>query len=595
MQFKIIKDLLKIFDFVGKKRGLYFLFLQILSIFSSMLDTLSIGAIIPFIAIVSDPNKMMNSNKVKYFMQFLNIKDSQELINIITVLFIGIVIFVSVVKWGQNYLNLKLTNRIASQLAVKLFNTALHQPYILHTQRNSSQVMFVISRATEVLNLVINPFVMFINSFCTILFISILLISLNPILISVTLSIILIFYFIVAFFIKGIIRKESIILSDSGIKLNKSMQEGLGGIRDILLDGTQQYFSKNYNKHDLIIRNSTAKINIITSTPNIVIQTVGIAAIAILVSILGDGNNINSGLPLMGALAFGYLRISPALQNVYSSWVSIRNGQVNIDRVLQFLNEPVLNSILKNEPQSLIFTKEIKLKNISFRYSDNLPLAIKNLDLVIKKGERIGLVGKTGGGKSTLCDIMMGLLSATSGSLQIDNTIIDQTNMRSWQIHIAHVPQVIYLSDGTIAENIAFGVAKEVINYAKVELAAQKAQIAETIGNWENGYQTLVGERGVRLSGGQRQRLGIARALYKEADVIIFDEATSSLDDNTESDLMNAIEGLDRDLTIIMVAHRLTSLKNCNRILELNKGKIIQYESYELFMNKNSTLKFVTN
>ena len=588
MRFKIIQDLLKIFDFVGKKRRLYFLFLQILSIFSSMLDTLSVGAIIPFIAIVSEPNKMMNSKYVLILMRLLNIGNSHELIKIMTVLFILIIILVSVVKWGQNYLNLRLTNRIASELAVKLFKTALHQPYILHTQRNSSQVMFVISRATEVLNLIINPFVLFINSFCTILFISFFLILLNPLLISATLSIILIFYFVVAFFTKGIIKKESLILSDSNIKLNKSMQEGLGGIRDILLDGTQKYFGENYNKQDLKIRNSTVKINIITNTPNIVIQTVGISAIAILVSVLGDDNKINSGLPLMGALAFGYLRISPALQIVYSSWVSIKNGQVNIDRVLNFLNEPVLNSISINEPQPLPFSKDIKLKNISFRYSDNLPFAINNLDLVIKKGERIGLVGKTGGGKSTLCDIMMGLLSATSGSLLIDNTIIDQTNMRSWQIHIAHVPQVIYLSDGTIAENIAFGVAKEGINYAKVELAAQKAQIAETIGNWENGYQTLVGERGVRLSGGQRQRLGIARALYKEADVIIFDEATSSLDDDTESDLMNAIESLDRDLTIIMVAHRLTTLKNCNRILELNKGKITQHESYDLFMNRST-------
>lgn len=587
MKFNNLRELIRIFDFVGKKKGLYFIFLQFVSIFSSMLDTISVGAIVPFIAIVSNPNEMMNSNKVKYFMQLLNINDSHELIKIITVLFIAIVILVAIVKWGQNYLNLRLTNQIASQLAFKLFNTALHQPYILHTQRNSSQVMFVVSRATEVLNLVINPVVLFINSFFTIVFISIFLILLNPLLISTTLSIILLFYFIVAFITKGIIKKESLMLSDSSIKLTKSMQEGLGGIRDILLDGTQQYFSENFNKQDLILRKSTVKINLITNTPNIVIQTVGIAAIAILVSILGDDNKINSGLPLMGALAFGYLRISPALQNVYSSWVLIKNGQVNMNRVIDFLNEADLINISKSVTQPLIFTNEIKLKNISFRYSDNLPFAIKNLDLEIKKGERIGLVGKTGSGKSTLCDIMMGLLSTTNGSLQIDNTVISQNNMRSWQNHIAHVPQVIYLSDGTIAENIAFGVSKENINYAKVEIAAQKAQIAETIASLGDGYQTLVGERGIRLSGGQRQRLGIARALYKQADVIFLDEATSALDDETESDLMNAIEGLDNDLTIIMVAHRLTTLKNCNRILELNKGKIMQYESYELFMNKN--------
>jgi ATP-binding cassette subfamily B protein len=580
------------FDFVDKKKGVYFIFLQFASIFSSILDTFSVGAIIPFIAIVTNPNQIMNSDKVKYFMQLLNINDSSELIKFITVLFVGLTILVSVVKWVQNYLNLRLTNQIASQLAFKLFNVALYQPYILHTQRNSSHTMFVVSRATELLNLVINPVVLFISSFFTILFISIFLILLNPFLITVTLSIVLTFYFVVVFITKGIIKKESEILSDSSIKLNKSMQEGLGGIRDILLDGTQQYFSENFHKQDSIVRNSNIKINLITNTPNIVIQTAGIAGIAILVTIISDGNSINSGLPMMGALALGYLRISPALQNVYSSWVLIKNGQVNIDRVINFLHEVDFTNISKIETQSLVFSNEIKLKNVSFRYNDNSPFAIKNLNLDIKKGERIGLVGKTGSGKSTLCDVMMGLLSTTNGSLQIDDIIIDQNNMRSWQNHIAHVPQVIYLSDGTIAENIAFGVSKENINYAKVEIAAQKAQIAETITNLEFGYQTLIGERGIRLSGGQRQRLGIARALYKEADVIFLDEATSALDDETESDLINAIEGLDNDLTIIMVAHRLTTLKNCNRILELNKGKIIQYESYELFMNKNQKTAF---
>ena len=593
MKFKSLRELLKMFDFVDKKKGVYFIFLQFASIFSSMLDTLSVGAIIPFIAIVTNPDEMMRSDKVRYFMQLLNINDADELIKLITILFVGLTILVSVVKWGQNYLNLKLTNQIASQLAFKLFNVALHQPYILHTQRNTSQTMFIVSRATEVLNLVINPVVLFISSFCTILFISIFLILLNPFLITITLSIILSFYFIVVSFTKGIIKKESELLSDSTIKLNKSMQEGLGGIRDILLDGTQQFFSENFYKQDSIVRNSNIKINLITNTPNIVIQTAGIAGIAILVTILSDGNNFNSGLPMMGALALGYLRISPAIQSVYSSWVLIKNGQVNINRVINFLHESDLTRIEKNEIQSLVFANEIMLKNVSFRYNENSPFAIKNLNLSIKKGERIGLVGKTGSGKSTLCDVMMGLLSTSNGHLQIDSISIDQSNMRSWQNHIAHVPQVIYLSDGTIAENIAFGVPKEYINYAKVELAAQKAQIEETISSLEFGYQTLIGERGIRLSGGQRQRLGIARALYKEADVIFLDEATSALDDETESDLINAIEGLDNDLTIIMVAHRLTTLKNCNRILELSKGKIIQHDSYQIFMNNHKNAEII--
>jgi ATP-binding cassette subfamily B protein len=588
MKFDKIQELINVFDFVNKKKRLYFIFLQIGSIFISILDTFSVGAIIPFIAVVSNPSQMINNDKVIYFMQLLDINGTRQLINIVTIVFISLILFIAFIKWGHNYFNLKLTNQIASQLAFKLFNKSLNQPYIFHTQRNSSQIMYIVSRATEILNLLINPIVLVINSFFTILLISIFLISLNPPLVISVLSIVLSFYLIVVFITREIIKKESFIRADSSIKLTKSIQEGLGGIRDILIDGTQHFFSENFRKQDIIIRDSTVKINIITNTPSIVIQTLGISGIAILVSILGTNNEINSGLPLMGALAFGYLRISPALHNLYSSWVLIKNGQVNVNHVLEFLSETELVNTLNSDAQILIFQNQIKLENVSFRYSDKLPLAIKNLDLVIRKGERIGLVGKTGSGKSTLCDIMMGLLSTTKGSLIIDNTVINENNMRSWQNHISHVPQVIYLSDGTIAENIAFGVSRDSIDYSNVEKAAQRAQIEETISSLEFGYETIIGERGIRLSGGQRQRLGIARALYKEADVIFLDEATSSLDDGTESDLMDAIEGLDKNLTIIMVAHRLTTLKNCNRILYLDKGNIRQYESYGDFMNKNN-------
>ena len=584
---KKVKEFINIFDFVSKKKKLYFILLQIFSILSSLLDTISVGAIVPFIAIASDPNKMMKNDNVKYVMELLKINGTKQLIVFITIFFVGLIFFVAIFKWINNYLNLRLTNQIASQLAFKLFNKSLYQPYILHTQRNSSQILFIVSRATEVLNLLINPVVLFINSFFTILFISIFLIALNPLMIATTLFVFLFFYFSVAVFTKRIIKRESLILSDSSIKTTKSIQEGLGGIRDIILDGTQTFFSTNFKKQDSLIRNSTVLISVITSTPSLVIQTVGISAIAMFVGFLGDKNEINSELPLMGALAFGYLRISPALQILYSSWVSIKNVQVNINKVIDFLGEPDLIKYSKNSYENIIFDKSIEFKDVSFKYSDKLPFVIYNLNFTIKKGERIGLVGKTGSGKSTLCDVMMGLLSASNGYIKIDNTVVQDNNMRTWQNHIAHVPQAIYLCDGTIAENIAFGVTKEIIDYAKVEKVAQKAQMADTISSFEYGYQTIVGERGIRLSGGQRQRLGIARALYKEADVIFLDEATSALDDDTESDLINAIEGLDDHLTIIMVAHRLTTLKNCNRIFELNKGNLIQYESYQEFMNNH--------
>jgi ATP-binding cassette subfamily B protein len=236
----------------------------------------------------------------------------------------------------------------------------------------------------------------------------------------------------------------------------------------------------------------------------------------------------------------------------------------------------------------LPFQKEIGIKCLSFRYTLQTPWVLNNLNLTIAKGSRVGFVGTTGSGKSTLLDIVMGLLQPTDGALEIDGQIVTPANNRAWQAHIAHVPQAIFLADSTIEENIAFGVPKDQIDPERVRQAAQQAQISEIIETWPKQYQTFIGERGIRLSGGQRQRIGIARALYKQADVIIFDEATSALDNETEQAVMQAIESLSEDLTILIIAHRLTTLKNCTQIVELGDGGIKRAGIYQDIVNQAS-------
>jgi len=234
----------------------------------------------------------------------------------------------------------------------------------------------------------------------------------------------------------------------------------------------------------------------------------------------------------------------------------------------------------------MAFQTAITLKDLGFRYTPQGPWVLRNLNLQIAKGSRVGFVGVTGIGKSTLLDIVMGLLTPSEGMLLIDNTVVNPQNPRAWQAHISHVPQAIYLSDTSIAENIAFGAPAELIDLQRVKQAAQQAQIAQTIEGWRNGYETLVGERGVRLSGGQRQRIGIARALYKRANVIIFDEATSALDNDTEAAVMQAVETLGRDITILIIAHHLTTLKNCDQIVELANCGIKAVGGYEQMMRR---------
>ena len=285
-------------------------------------------------------------------------------------------------------------------------------------------------------------------------------------------------------------------------------------------------------------------------------------------------------------MAFGAQRLLPVLQQAYGSWTQINSGRSSLCDALELLDQP-LPSYAKNSCVDLPFSQSIALKQVGFSYQKEMPYVLRDFNLRINKGDRVGFIGATGSGKSTLLDIMMGLLQPTSGTLEIDNQSITLENHRSWQAHIAHVPQAIFLADSTIEENIALGVPRNQIDFARVKWAARQAQILESIESWPNQYKTFVGERGIRLSGGQRQRIGIARALYKRANVIIFDEATSSLDNETEQSVMEAISGLSKDLTLLIVAHRLTTLKGCNQIVELHNGGIRRIGSYSEIVNQS--------
>jgi ATP-binding cassette subfamily B protein len=284
-------------------------------------------------------------------------------------------------------------------------------------------------------------------------------------------------------------------------------------------------------------------------------------------------------LPVLGALALAAQRLLPLVQQSYAAWTSLLAGQASLHDVLVLLEQPLPTHGLE-APSPLPFRHQIVLRDLRFRYSSQAPWVLAGVDLQIVRGSQVGFIGATGSGKTTLLDIVMGLLAPTSGSLDVDGTIINASNWRAWQVHIAHVPQTIFLADTTIADNIAFGVPREQVDHERLRHAASQARIAETIESWHHGYDTLVGERGVRLSGGQRQRVGIARALYKQADVIVFDEATSALDDDTERAVMEAVDSLGEDLTILIVAHRITTLKNCDQIVELRGGVVHRVGTY---------------
>ena len=479
--------------------------------------------------------------------------------------------------------NTRLSFATGADLSISIYRRTLYQPYSVHAARNSSEVINGISgKSNSVIYSTVQPFLTLISTSIMLISIMIALLSVDPVIaLSAFGGFGMIYAVIISFTRKRMFTNSKCIARES-TQVIKSLQEGLGGIRDVLIDGSQGVYCQIYRNADQPLRRAQGTSSFINTSPKFGMEALGMGLISILAYMLArQPDGIAKAIPVLGALALGAQRLLPVLQQAYGSWSSIQGGQASLQDTLTLLDQPMPDYADKPVPEPISFTKQIALNNLFFRYSPETPEVLKNLNLTIPKGSSIGFIGLTGSGKSTLLDIVMGLLTPTEGTLDIDAEPITESNNRAWQAHIAHVPQAIFLADSTIEENIAFGLPKNKIDHQRVRHAAEQAQIADIIETWPKKYQTFVGERGIRLSGGQRQRIGIARALYKQADVIIFDEATSALDNETEQAVMQAIESLSQDLTILIIAHRLTTLKNCNQIVELGDGGIKRIGTYD--------------
>jgi len=404
----------------------------------------------------------------------------------------------------------------------------------------------------------------------------------DPLLTFITILSVGSLYLVVVSMTKERLSHNSQVVTEKTSGTAKIIQEGLGGIRDVLIDGLQETYYKIHKRIDGQLRHALSNITIMGGAPRPIIEAFSMVLISFLAySSMSSGKDMSLLLPMLGVVAMAAQRLLPLVQQGYSSWTSILGGRESLIDVLELLDQPMPDYDLAETKLHLSFEKYLSLKAIDFSYVPNGTLVLKKINMKIARGSKIGFVGTTGSGKSTLLDIIMGLIAPTSGEICIDDVVLDESNQREWQARIAHVPQTIFLIDASIAENIALGVRKEDIDWAKLRDAGDKAQISSFISSSPQGYETLVGERGMRLSGGQRQRIGIARALYKNSDVLVFDEATSALDNKTETSVMNAISKLDEHLTVFMVAHRTSTLKNCDQIVELNEGSVKRIISYE--------------
>jgi ATP-binding cassette, subfamily B, bacterial PglK len=553
----------------------------------SFAEVISIGAVLPFLGALTAPEQVFVNAYVQPLVQFFALDEPKQLLLPLTVIFSVAALVSGVMRLILLWAKTRLGHAIGADLSVNIYRRTLYQPYSVHLIRNSSEVISGISsKANNVVSSTVMPILTIISSCMLLLTILIALIVIDPGVAFVTIFSFGIVYAAIILLTKTHLKRDGQRISNEQNQVIKALQEGLGGIRDVLIDGSQNIYCEIFRGADLRLRRAVANVEIISGSPRYAVEALGMVLIAVLAYLLTEqSEKVGGAIPILGALALGAQRLLPILQQAYSSWSSMSGGLASLSDVVDLLDQSLPEYVNRPVSEAISFQSHIVFNDLGFRYAEQGPWVLKGFNLVIPKGSCVGFFGSTGSGKSTLLDLVMGLLVPSEGHLSIDGVTVTSKNYRSWQAQIAHVPQDVYLSDKTIAENIAFGIPLGEIDFDRLDKAANQAQIAGAIEKLDEKYSTMVGEQGVRLSGGQRQRIGIARALYKQASVIVFDEATSALDSNTESSVMKAIECLSNDLTILIVAHRLTTLKNCSEVVELENGNILRKGSYQKIVN----------
>jgi ABC-type multidrug transport system fused ATPase/permease subunit len=584
----MLQLLYRLWQHIGPHRRGQLILLLFLIIIASLAEIISIGAVLPFLAALAAPERILDRPEIQSILQMLEITERTHLLFPLTMVFGIAALVAGVMRLLLLWANTRLSYAIGADLSNSIYRRTLYQPYAVHCSRNSSEIINGISNKTSG---TINVIIMLLTLASSAVMLVAILVALMNVDLVITLGVFGGFGFIygtIIYLTRRTLSINSERIARESTNVIKSLQEGLGGIRDVLIDGSQAAYCQIYRNADLTLRYAQGSNLFISNSPRYAMEALGMVLISILAYLLAQQpDGVTNAIPILGAFALGAQRLLPVLQQSYAAWSGIRGGQDSLKDTLELLDQPLPKYADQPAPEKLDFNYGIYLKNIGFRYDPQAPYILKDVNYTINKGSRVGFIGATGSGKSTLLDIVMGLLHPEEGDLEIDGKKVTTANCRAWQKHIAHVPQSIYLADSTIEENIAFGIPNDKIDHKRVRDAARQAQISMTVESWPNQYQTIVGERGIRLSGGQRQRIGIARALYKQADVIIFDEATSALDSETEQTVMQAIENLSRELTLLIIAHRISTLKDCTEIIEIRSGRIRRRGNYHAIANQS--------
>jgi len=591
--FNLIRNLLSLLSPYQRKR---FYVLQLLVILMTIVEILGVASIIPFMALVGDMTQLQQDTFFAKFYQMSGINSESQFVFILGIcvlimLFISMIISVFTI-WGLSM----FAFRIGTEIADRLYAHYLKQDWLFHASGSSAQLTKKIATETMRVTTAILVPLMYLNSKVVLsLLMSISIFVYDPKVATIGLSIFAISYFFLFKGVRNKLNKNGIAISEVNEERFRLMNEGFGGIKDVLLMGRDNDFINRFNKTGKTLAYSQG-INIaLAQAPRYFVELLAFGSMILLILYLIASHNGDLGmiLPIISVYAIGTIKLLPAFQQIYSSIAIIRANIAAFETIQQDLYDSSLREeISKKVEQSYLHPKkQISLEKVRFTYPNKQEPTLDGLSISIPINSVIGIVGPSGSGKSTLIDILLGLIEPDEGKLKIDNKIIDSKNCRSWQNTIGFVAQSIFLSEGSIAENIAFGIPNNEIDFKQVEYALKLAQLTELTKSLKQGIHTKVGERGIQLSGGQRQRIGIARALYHKAEVLIFDEATSSLDGITEKMIMESIHEFSRKKTIILIAHRLKTVQKCDKIFFIDNGKVADQGTYDELIDKNEKFK----
>ncbi|MFW3355554.1 ABC transporter ATP-binding protein [Aliarcobacter butzleri] len=587
---KVIKELFALLTPAQRKR---FFILQILVIFMTFGEILGIASIAPFMALVSDIDILQRDNILTMFYQQTGFIDPYNFVFFLGVCVIVFLTLASILSMLTTWKLLMFSSSVGTEIADRLYSYYLKQPWLFHANGSSAQLTKqVSSESIRVTDSIITPLMVMNAKLVFSIVLSIIMFIYNPIVALAGIVIFSLAYLILYKIVKKRLQENGRNISTLSTERFGLMNEGFGGIKDILLLGKSEYFVNRFTKSSVKFAYARGNSMVLGQVPKFFIELLAFASMLSLVLylLIANKNNLTMILPILSVYALTGFKLLPAFQQIYSSISSIKANIAAFEAIRDDLvaTKKLSNNIEQIEIKDKIIPNEsIELKDVSFIYPNKNIKALDCINMSIKANSIVGIVGHSGSGKSTAIDILLGLISPQKGQLKVDGKTITEINLRTWQNSIGFVPQSIFISECTIAQNVAFGISEENIDINKVKQALKLAHLEELVNDMPNGIDTKVGERGVQLSGGQRQRIGIARALYNDASLLVFDEATSALDGITEKMIMQAIHDFTGKKTIVMIAHRLKTVEKCDIIYFMEKGKVVDSGTYIELVEKN--------